>query len=219
MKQSRPVRSPATPKAPVTSIRKREKAPRNSVVAEALRSSALELFARQNYSSVTIKEISAATGVNASLIYYYFGSKEDLFLDIVETTVEDAFRKFESIKTESETPESIITRWLEIHVTQFVLLRKLAKMSLDYASAHSRSAALDRAIRKFYDKESVVLTRAVQAGIALGVFRPVDAADVTLFISTFLDGVLFRSVMFPKLNQRAVIRHMGEIVLRHLRKN
>ena len=173
----------------------------------------------RNYSSVSVKEISEATGVNASLIYYYFGSKEGLFLDIVETTVEGAFRKFESIKTDSETPESIIVRWLEIHVTQFVLLQKLAKMSLDYASAHSRSPPLDRAIRKFYDKESVVLRQAVQSGIDLGVFRPIDPADITLFISTFLDGVLFRSVMFPKLNQRAVIRHMGEVLLRHLRRD
>ena len=76
---------------------------------------------------------------------------------------------------------------------------------------------MDRAIRKFYDRESVVLKQAVQDGIALGRFRPVNPDKATLFISTFLDGVLFRSVMFPRMNHKAAIADMRDIILRHLR--
>jgi AcrR family transcriptional regulator len=203
--------------AAVPVARARKQRPRSSEVAEALQRAALDLFAEQNYSTVTIKDIAAATGINSALIYYYFGSKEDLFLKAVEATVEEAFRKFDDVRADAHTPEAIISLWIEIHIMQFVLLQKLAKISLDYASTRNRTARIDRAIRTFYDKESVVLGQAIRAGIEGGVFRDVDPERMSVFISTFLDGCLFRSVMFPRFGHRRAIEDMRSFVLAHLR--
>ncbi|ODN71072.1 TetR/AcrR family transcriptional regulator [Methylobrevis pamukkalensis] len=185
--------------------------------AEILQRVALDLFAQQNYSTVTIKDIADATGFNASLIYYYFGSKEALFMKAVETTVEDAFKHFEAITAKATSPEEIISLWIEVHIRQYVPLQKLAKISLDYASTHNRTPRIDRAIQEFYDKEAALLGKAIRDGIRDGIFRPVKPADTVVFISTFLDGSLFRNVMFPSFNYAAAIRNMRKIVLGHLR--
>jgi AcrR family transcriptional regulator len=187
-----------------------------SDVAKTLQSAALKLFAERNYSTVTIKDIAKATGMNSALIYYYFGSKEELFLGVVESTVEDAFRQFNEVKSDEADPKSIIVLWLQIHILQFALLQKLAKMSLDYAGEQSHTPRIDKAIKKFYDKESVVLRKAIKDGVALGVFREVDPVQMAMFISTHLDGVLFRSMMFPKFNYKRAIVAMRELVLEHL---
>ena len=200
-----------------TVSRVRKQRPRSSEVAEALQRAALDLFAQQNYSTVTIKDIAAATGINSALIYYYFGSKEELFLKAVEATVAEAFQKFDDVRAGAHAPEAIISLWIEIHIMQFVLLQKLAKISLDYASTRNRTARIDRAIRTFYDKESVVLGEAIRAGMRSGVFREVDPERMSVFISTFLDGCLFRSVMFPRFDQRRAIEDMRTFVLDHLR--
>lgn len=186
-------------------------------VADALREISLDLFASQNYSTVTVKDISNSTGVNASLIYYYFGSKEALFLSAVNAAVERAFEQFDTVVRHSDSPEEVISAWIEVHIVQFIMLQKLAKISLDYACTSSRKPHIDKAIRKFYDKESVVLARAVRQGIARGVFREVDPMETATFISTFLDGVLFRNVMFPTFDYTAAIRSMRAMVLDHLR--
>ncbi len=188
--------------------------------AETLLHAALDLFARLDYSTVTIKDIAQQTGCNPSLIYYYFDNKEELFLRAIEMTVADAFGKFEALSTRDGrgSPEEVISAWIEIHITQFVLMQKLAKVSLDYASTRTRTASLDEAIRQFYDKESVVLGQAIKDGLAQGVFRPATKPkQMALFISTFLDGTLFRSMMFPEFNYRAAIRHMRLLVLNELR--
>ena len=192
--------------------------PRTTDVARALEASAFELFASQNYATVTIKHISEATGVNASLIYYYFGSKEELFLRVVESAVGDAFAKFEAVKAGANAPEEIVSTWIQTHITHFVLMQQLAKMSLDYANTRNRTARIDRAIRKFYDQESIVLERAIQSGIDSGAFRPVSPPQMSTFISTFLDGALFRAVMFPQFSYRQAISHLREVVLEHLRR-
>jgi AcrR family transcriptional regulator len=207
-------RSAALPKE--KRARGRKPRPRSSEVANALQRAALDLFARQNYSTVTIKDIAAETGINSALIYYYFGSKEDLFLKAVETTVEVAFQKFNDVSADAQSPVEIISSWIEIHIIQFVLLQKLAKISLDYASTRNRTQRIDRAIRTFYDKESVVLGRAIRAGVEEGIFRAVDPEAMSVFISTFLDGCLFRSVMFPRFGHRRAIEDMRRFVLEHL---
>ncbi|KGT87389.1 TetR family transcriptional regulator [Erwinia typographi] len=187
-----------------------------SEVADLLQSSAFELFAHQNYSSVRIKDIATATGMNSALIYYYFGSKEDLFIKVIETAVENAFRKFDSVIGSENGPKDILFLWIEIHITQFHLLQKLAKISLDYSSTNGRIPSIDKAIKKFYEKESVILKNTLKEGIAAGHFREVNPAEMAMLISTFLDGVLFRNVMFPTFKYRHAIQVMREFVFDQL---
>jgi AcrR family transcriptional regulator len=188
-----------------------------SDVAEALQSAALDLFAEQNYSTVTIKDIATATGINSALIYYYFGSKEDLFLKVVENTVETAFRKFDDVTSDVQSPEQIIASWIETHILHFALMQKLGKISLDYASTRNRTQRIDRAVRSFYDKEAIVLRRAIETGIAQKQFRAVDPERTATFISTFLDGCLFRAVLFPRFSHRRAMEDMRAFVLGHLK--
>jgi AcrR family transcriptional regulator len=193
------------------------RADKASNAADTLLRVALDLFARQDYSTVTIKDIAKETGFNASLIYYYFESKEELFLRAIELTVETAFQKFEAIREQADSPEAVISSWIEIHITHFVLMQKLAKVSLDYASTRNRTQKLDAAIRAFYDKEAIVLGQAIRDGLRQGVFRRTQPRAMAVFISTFLDGTLFRSMMFPEFDYRTAIRHMRSVVLDHLR--
>lgn len=186
-------------------------------IAATLQEAALDLFARRNYSTVTIKDIAQATGINPSLIYYYFGNKEGLFLAAVESTINQAFQRFEAIRDKSDAPEDIVGTWIEIHILQYPLLQKLAKISLDYANMDSRSIRVDRAIKRFYRQESAVLEAAIRRGIEDGLFRAVDADATVTFISTFLDGCLFRQVIMPNFNPRTAIRHMRGLLLDHLK--
>lgn len=174
---------------------------------------ALDLFAERNYSTVTIKDIALAAGLNPSHIYYYFDNKEELFMQTIARVVEDAFERFASVTRSAGTPEDVISAWIDLHIRQFVQFQKVAKMSLDYASTRNRTPIVDRAIRAFYDQEAEVLGTAIRDGIAAGRFRPVDPHDTALFISTFLDGSLFRNVMFPNFNYARAIKTMRRIVL------
>ncbi|MEI4472113.1 TetR/AcrR family transcriptional regulator [Frigidibacter sp. MR17.24] len=178
---------------------------------------ALDLFADQNYSSVTIKDIARAGGMNPSLIYYYFDNKEDLFMKTISRVVEEAFARFETLTRDATSPEALVSQWIEMHVTDFVRLQKVAKMSLDYASSHNRTPLVDRAIRDFYEKEAAILSRTIAEGIRDGAFRSGNPDEMALFISTFLDGALFRNVMFPTFNYQRAIRSMRRIVLDQLR--
>lgn len=210
-RRGRPPRAAAESSAPT------KDSPAGRDIAAKLQDTALDLFSRHNYSTVTIKDIADASGINPSLIYYYFGNKEGLFLAVVEATINEAFTRFEAISRDCDSPEAIVSTWIEIHILQYPLLQKLGKISLDYANMESRNAQVDRAIKRFYRQESAVLKAAIREGIESGTFRAGDPEAQATFISTFLDGCLFRQVIMPNFNPRAAIRHMRALLLEHLK--
>ena len=60
---------------------------------------ATDLFARDNFDAVSIKQIASASGVNSALISYYFGGKKNLYQEVLVThakffiSLQDQIRK------------------------------------------------------------------------------------------------------------------------------
>lgn len=54
---------------------------------EAILSSARQAFARAGYDGAGLREIAAGAGVTAMMVNRYFGSKEQLFAEVVEQTM------------------------------------------------------------------------------------------------------------------------------------
>lgn len=201
--------------APGTAGRPRARATRSEMAALIL-GSAFELFAQKNYSTVTVKNIADAIAINPSLVHYYFGSKEGLFLQVVEKAAADAHATFQEIRHDETHPARVIELWIRNHVAQFPLMQNLIKISVDYANTHGDDEKIGGAIRKFYRIEAAILRDALQRGIDQGIFRPLDIDRVSVFISTFLDGVLVRSVMFPEFSHRQAIDDLVGFVMEHL---
>lgn len=181
-----------------------------------IREAALALFSARGFSSVTTKDIADATGFNAALIYYYFGSKEELFRRAVTLAVERAFEQFRISRQNLDDPRDIIHRWLETHIVQFDTIAKLIMISIDYAKTTKRKTRIDDAIHKFYDDERDVLRQTLAAGVALGGFRKVDVDETATFISTYLDGVFVRAMVLKKFDPVPAIRQLRTFLDAHL---
>ena len=50
---------------------------------EAIRTAAIKLFAAEGYAATTTREICAQAGVTKPVLYYHFGSKEQLFYGLM----------------------------------------------------------------------------------------------------------------------------------------
>lgn len=172
---------------------------------------ALELFSQCDYSSITIKDIARLAGVNTSLLYYYFSDKEALFRSALEQAVTDVMDKYSGFASKHTAPVDLIDDWFQMHIDLAPRIRRLVKILMDYSSSGLHSRVLDDVIGKFYDVEVRILSAAVKRGQQDGLFTnavsPVGAAH---FASTYLDGVMARSIIIPKLDVEASVNALRE---------
>ncbi len=74
---------------------------------------ATELFARNGFSSVSIKEIANSSGVNSALISYYFGGKKKLYQEVLLTQADKLLALQANIRQSSESPVSKLRNYAE----------------------------------------------------------------------------------------------------------
>lgn len=65
---------------------------------------ATKLFAQENFSAVSIKQIATASGVNSALISYYFGGKKNLYQEVLYTEADKFLMLQDKIRAQMESP-------------------------------------------------------------------------------------------------------------------
>ena len=184
--------------------------------ATELMAAALELFSAHDFSDVTIKDIGSSIGVNTALIYYYFDDKADLFRASLEYAVDQALDNYRRLKERHSDPVDLISDWFDNHIELAKPIRQLVKIMLDYSTSQTQRGVVDAVIRQFYDEECSILSSAIERGIELGVFRPVDPMRAANIASTYLDGIMVRSLIHKTLNIPAAMKDLKMLFWEHL---
>ena len=141
-------------------------------------------FASKGLSGARIDEIAAATKTSKRMIYYYFGSKEGLYVAVLE----ESYRRMRAIEAELHledlAPEAALRRLVEFTFDHhqgnpdYIRLVMTENMERGVYLAQSKSirelnVPAIEAIRKLYNR-----------GVADGIFRPgLDPIDIHASIS------------------------------------
>jgi AcrR family transcriptional regulator len=185
---------------------------------EEMMMAALELFARRDVASVTIKDIARALKVNTALIYYYFDSKDDLFRACLRYCIDRTQENFRRLEGRHDDPVKLISAWFETHAQMYGQIRQLVKVMLDYVASGTRTKGTDVVVEEFYEHETRMLADSIRLGVKLGVFAPVDVRQAALFASTHLDGIMVRSFIQKQVDVPAAIRTLEKVFFRYLKK-
>ena len=141
-------------------------------------------FASKGLSGARIDEIAAATRTSKRMIYYYFGSKEGLYIKVLE----EAYRRVRStesgLQLQDLPPEDALRRLVgftfDHHDSNTDYIRLVMTENMERGAFLAQSKSIQdlnepaiEAIRKLYER-----------GVAQGVFRPgLDPIDIHASIS------------------------------------
>lgn len=157
---------------------------------------ALRVFAEKDFAEITLRDIQRASGFDAALIYYYFKDKRDLFNAAVKFALSEASGGTRLRISPDGDPAAAIEAWMRHCLEMADANRTIFRIMLHYAGSKRGAGVLDRSIRSFYRREEFeVLARSIERGIAAGIFRPVNPAEVARFVSVHLDGITGASVV------------------------
>ncbi len=178
---SRRRRAPA-PAAPVTKQVARTNDPERTMAN--IMEMAMAEFAEKGLAGARIDEIAAATRTSKRMIYYYFGSKEGLYLAVLE----ESYRRMREIEGQQHLED------LEPEAA----LRKLVEFTYDHHHSHENYIRLvmsenmnrglfleqSKSIQQLNVPAISSIRRLYERGVASGVFRPgLDPIDIHASIS------------------------------------
>jgi AcrR family transcriptional regulator len=141
-------------------------------------------FAEKGLAGARIDEISDATHTSKRMIYYYFGSKEGLYLKVLEAAYEEMRSQESQLRLDDLEPQVALKRLVEYtfdhHWNSQSYIRLVMAENMNRGQYLAQSPAIQdlnvpaiSAIQGLYDR-----------GVASGVFRPgLDALDIHASIS------------------------------------
>nr|WP_306470499.1 TetR/AcrR family transcriptional regulator [Pseudomonas sp. efr-133-TYG-103a] len=146
---------------------------------------AIAVFTRDGYSGGRIEKISAEAESNDRMIYYYFGSKEKLFVKVLEHTYEQFNRTESTLQLDPSTPVATLRQLVafvwDYYVThpEFVAILSIENL---HKGKHARQSS---ELRRLSGEAVGVLRPIIEAGQQQGLFREdVDIKHVYLMIAS-----------------------------------
>ena len=143
-------------------------------------------FATNGYAGARVDEIAARTRTTKRMIYYYFGSKEGLYLAVLERAYAQIRQVERGIQVDELAPDAALRTIAEatyVHHTTHEAFIQLVSIENIHRAKHLRQS---ETILRENATAITVLERVIERGVREGTFRDdVDAVDVHMAISAY----------------------------------
>ncbi len=142
---------------------------------------ALKLFARKGYAAATVREIVDASGITAPSLYYYFGNKEGLYMELMQT---HCARIDEALESHLHTSSSAKDRLKDLVDKIFLHVandRDFFRLMFTIYYGPSQGAPFCDFI-SYHVKFHAAIKKIIEEGIASGEFRRGNSGQMTWVI-------------------------------------
>ncbi len=144
-----------------------------------------KLFASQGYEGTSTRQIANEAGANMSMINYYFGSKEGVFMEIMSNRIKGFRIALNSINGENITQLDKLKMVVDQYARRILDNITFHKMMHRELSLSQRPEMYDK-LKDAMSQNLMVIERIVNEGIDQGMFRPVD---VRMVIATIMGTI------------------------------
>lgn len=172
---------------------------------------AMEQIAERGYDLVRLRDIASNAGVSIGLLQHYFGSREELLVEGVESHCNALLEDWSRLYETERDP------WLRIvglvdHLARSHESWQRAAVWADFVSSASRRPELREPLSRVYRAWRRLVGEAIDEGVAQGVFRLLlDREDVIDLVIAELDGA---TVALAGHVEHMSVKRMRELALR-----
>lgn len=165
---------------------------------------AAQAFAARGYSHTRMVDIAAEAGVSKGLVYEYFNSKADIFLEVCQNIV-----PWQSLPTSDYTPSmKLLEKIIRDIDASYEEAKDFFIIMSDFWTAAMRGPIDQRKVMlaqgaSFYREPRSQLVEFIKTGQRTGVFkRAADPAPIANMILAAIEGIRMQAVLDPDNAQK-----------------
>jgi AcrR family transcriptional regulator len=188
---------------------------------------AIDEFAARGFKGASMDAIAARTDTTRALINYYFGSKEKLYLAVLEHVYTEIRETERQLDLDHLEPTAAIRRIVDSTFTYYLEHEGFVRLVVAENQARGRHFRKSKAMRSLNRPIIETLSRVIARGQAEGIFRadadPVDVhmtvAALGLFNVTnqYTFGAIFQRQMGARGDVGRRRAHVAEVILSYLK--
>jgi AcrR family transcriptional regulator len=161
--------------------------------ANKIKKVALDLFAKRGYHQTTMSDIATAAGVGHGTLYWYFSTKEKLFIAALQHEIEEMIAESKALAVQNLSPLDKLSLAMEELPRLLAKHGNLVHALLEVWGKESEEMEqqIDEAWKRLNHQDHSILTDIIREGIAQNIFRPVDPAKAAATLIAFADGLFY----------------------------
>ncbi len=170
-------------------------------VESRLLTAALRLFGKHGYAAVSVRDVARAAGVTTPNGYYYFKSKQGLYLRLLHELLERRSTAVRMAAQEEGDPLTRLRRVLEAYIwfdkdapidreAQLFLLREQYGLGTQMYS---------ELVTSYDESNRRAIRQVLEDGIAQGIFRPTRLEHTTIAIIGVMGAFIRRAALGARL--------------------
>ncbi len=178
---------------------------------KALLRQCFDLFADHGYASLTTRQIAKALGVSTGTLYYYFPSKEDLFMQLIEElTTQDLLRATAEIGGLSTLRERILALGDFLEANEDCFIKQTLLMMDFYQQAGVGQSRVNKAVQRVSARSRDEIMTALQ----------LDSPLLATHVLCLIDGLISERMVNPEMvSYRQQAELLADLLTAYLEKS
>ena len=185
-------------------------------------------FTKHGLGGARVDRIAKRAGTNERMLYYYFVSKEQLFLTVLESVYIRLAEAEKALDLDHLEPVEAVKKLIEFIWSYYIehpeFISLINSENLHQAKYLKKSRKLAQLVSPVQDNIRAILQRGQEAGIFRGGIDPAEVYITLVALNYYylsnrftLSTVLARDLMSP-VAKESHLRHATEVVLNYLLK-
>ncbi len=181
---------------------------------------ALTCFAGKGYHQTTMDDIVSESGLSKGALYWHFKSKQELFVSLLESFIVGFTQELIQTNTNDTMSAADKMRALtEAFAHSSEEFFTIYKLTMDFWAQSTEDETIRELFVRTIDQAMDSLTGIIEAGIAAGEFRQVDASQVALGWFATLDALgLYKAILGEKVDLIRATEAILEVFMAGLKR-
>jgi len=176
---------------------------------------ATEVFTRKGFQQARMDDIAEESNLSKGALYWYFKSKDDLIIAILDRIFLREFEDLEKLRNEPVAVVDLIWQFTERVIKDMNHMLRILPLAYEFVALAFRSRVVQQVMQRYLRRYFDILIPVIERGMENGEFRAVDPTEVAIAAGAIFEGTVLlwvydKSLVDPEQHIRTGIKLLLE---------
>lgn len=168
---------------------------RKSQIIEA----AIQVFSKLGFDAARMDDIVSASGLSKGTLYWYYKSKDEIILAILNFLFTQELRDMEALTTAEGSAADRLMAFADKTAANMAAIRHAVPVVYEFYALGFRNKTVREGLKSYFQTYIDLMTPLIEEGIANGEFQAVDVHEAVVTAGAILEGTFLLWLFGPDM--------------------